>query len=551
MRVVVVATVLLAVPVHAQEEEPSSLPDQTGPVWADEVAPGPMDQVVPVAEEETDAGDEIVAPEATEESSSLPDQTGPAWVDEVAAGSMGQVIPVAEEETDAGDEIVAPEATEVELLAQQFERFKKLINDGVYDEADTVAKRAVELAIQVTGPGSLVTAKALTNLAIAQDRNMQYDPAQQNFQAAVEIIEELEDRLSVNLVNPLRGLGATQLKAGRPDLANSTFRRAVHVTHVNEGPHNLYQIELLQSLAEVSLMLGDTDEAKELQDRMYMLNVRQYASDTMALVPPLIQRAEWQHRAGMIVDERATYRRVIRIIEKNEGKDDTRLVWPLIAYGRSFGYPDRTGSADFQESSVVTGEIYFKRALRIAQANPESGWELRANAMLALGDYYMHIGNANRGRKTYVSAWNMLSEDEARLEFRRQRLERTVLLEERLLPQYVSTPPAQPALVETSPFLPATLTMSYAVSSRGRVTSLKIVEADPPEFTDMHRAIERSLRARTYRPRYEEAKPTETSNQLLIHTFYYRQADLDALRPAVEYVVKPQGSEEISDGDAG
>ena len=154
-----------------------------------------------------------------------------------------------------------------------------------------MAKRAVEMALNVTGPRSLETAKALTNLAIVQDRNEQYDSAQQNYQSAIVIIEDMDNRLSEHLVNPLKGLGAAQLKTGRPDLADGTFRRAVHITHVNEGPHNLYQIELLQALAEVSLMLGSPDDAKVLQDRMYLLNVRRFADDTMALIPPLLQRA--------------------------------------------------------------------------------------------------------------------------------------------------------------------------------------------------------------------------------------------------------------------
>lgn len=459
---------------------------------------------------------------------------------------MDQVVPVGPEETTASDERVAPAVTDTELLIQEFARFKELLNSGAYDEADTTAKKAVEMALQVKGPRSIETAKALTNLAIVQGRTEQYDPAQQNYQSAIEIIEEADDRLSEHLINPLKGLGATQIRVGRPDLADRTFRRAVHITHVNEGPHNLFQIELLQALAEVSLMLGSPDDAKELQDRMYMLNVRQYANDSMALVPPLVKRAQWQHRAGMIIDERLTYRRVIRIIEKNKGKDAVDLIQPLIAYGRSFAHPDLTGGSEFQQTNITTGEIYFKRALRISEESPESDWKLRANAHLALGDYYMHINNASRSRKAYVAAWEMLSENEAdeALEFRRNMLERAVLLEERQLPKYVSTRQDQRAAIAADQFLKATLKVSYAVSPRGRVSSLKIVEADPPDFTEMHRVIQRLLRARTYRPRYENAEPVETPNQLLVHTFFYRQSDLDALRPELEE------AEESVDADA-
>lgn len=462
-----------------------------------------------------------------------------AQEDDTGPSPMDQVVPVGPEETAEIDEPVAPAATDTELLIQEFARFKELLNSGAYDEADTAAKRTIELALKAKGPRSIETAKALTNLAIVQDRTEQYDPAQQNYQSAIEIIEETDNRLSEHLVNPLKGLGAAQLRVGRPDLADGTFRRAVHITHVNEGPHNLYQIELLQALAEVSMMLGSPDDAKELLDRMYMLNVRQYAEDTMALIPPLIRRAQWQHRAGMIIDERVTYRRVIRIIEQNKGKNAVDLVQPLIAYGRSFAHPDMTGGSEFQQANMTSGEIYFKRALRISEQSPESNWKLRANANLALGDYYMHVNNASRGRKAYIAAWELLSEDEEPLEFRRNMLERAVLLEERQLPKYVNTTKNQRAPVVADQFLEATLKVSYAVSARGRVSSLKIVEAEPPDFTDMHRVIQRLIRARTYRPRYENAEPVETPNQLLVHTFLYRQADLDALRSEAEETEEP------------
>ena len=253
--------------------------------------------------------------------------------DEFETAPMGpppdQLVPVADEFVLEDEPAPAPELTDEQQLLAQFERYKSLMDDGVLDEADTVAKRVVELAIRVSGPESTDTARALTNLAIVQHRTQQYDAARQNFQSAVEIIESNEDRLNAQLVNPLRGLGVAQLEGGRPDLAVSTFQRAVHVTHVNEGPHNLDQVEILNSLAEASLRLGSTEEARDIQDTIYALNARHYADNVLDLLPALMERAIWQHRAGFIYDERTTYRRVIRIIEEVFGKDDLRLIDPL------------------------------------------------------------------------------------------------------------------------------------------------------------------------------------------------------------------------------
>ena len=100
------------------------------------------------------------------------------------------------------------------------------------------------------------------------------------------------------LINPLKGLGAAQLANGRPDQAVQTFGRAVHVTHVNEGPHNVDQIELLESLAETNLILGEVDQARDVHELIYNLNERHYRANMLDLVPSLMRRARWQQLAS-------------------------------------------------------------------------------------------------------------------------------------------------------------------------------------------------------------------------------------------------------------
>ena len=511
IRNILVATTLLAMSAGAQENDTSEQHDQGEPP------------------NEEDVFKDFVLEEGVLNDDGLDNATIP--------GPLDQVVPVADEEiTVATDEVTneVPELTDMEQLLVEFERYKELMGNGVYDEADTVAKRVVEMAARMTGSQSLETARALTNLAIVQHRNQQYVPAQQNFLASIEIIEEADNRLSPYLVNPLRGLGAAQLEGGRPDLASATFTRAVHITHVNEGPHNLYQLELLQSLAEVQLRLGESEEARDLQDRMYQLNIRQHSTDSMALIPPLVERANWQHRAGLIIEERTTYRRVIQIIEKNEGKDSLMLVTPLLAYGKSFFYTDRSGMSEMQQSGVSSGEMFFKRAVRIVENDPETDWKLRATTKLSLGDYYLYIGSENRARRVYVDAWEMLSTDEEMLEFRRNMLERAVLLEERPLPQYVSNQSESDSSAGPDDLLTASLTVNFDIDERGRVSSLKFIEVEPSDFVQMHRAVQRNLRSRVYRPRFADGLPAATPDQFLVHTYYYRQEDLDAIRSAAD-----------------
>ena len=449
-------------------------------------------------------------------------------------GLMDQTVPVAEDDAaaEAAAQAGPPRRREADLreqLLDEFENYKRLMSEGIYDEADTVAKRVVTLSIQLTGPRSSETAKALTNLGIVQHRNKQFDAAQQNFAGAIEIIEDRQDRLNRRLINPLKGLGAAQLEGGRPDLAKQTFTRAIHITHVNEGPHNMDQIDILESLAETNVRLGSIEEARAMHDKIYLLHRRRYEDDQLALIPSLLRRAEWQHRAGYIADEQATYRRAIRIIETNGSKQDIRLIEPLTKLGESYFYTDLHGEQGLHHNPV-TGEIYFKRALRIAESSPKSDWVTVADSRLSLADYYMMQGNHSRARKLYKELWESLSTDETRLLYRDEIFSRAAPLNDRPIPEFASEAGPSPLGTPSEEFLQGSVTMSFSVTNRGRVIEIEPVEVVPGEFTDMQKLVHREIRGRLYRPRFEDAEPVKTTNQVFTHLFYYKQSDLEERR---------------------
>ena len=456
--------------------------------------------------------------------------------DEDTGGLLDQTVPVAEEgvATEAESRQGPPRRRRVDLrddLLDEFDNYKRLMSEGIYDEADTVAKRVVTLSIELTGPRSSETAKALTNLGIVQHRNKQFDAAQQNFAAAIDIIEDIEDRLNRSLINPLKGLGAAQLEGGRPDLAKRTFTRAVHITHVNEGPHNMDQVDILESLAETNVRLGSLEEAREMHDKIFLLHRRRYEDDQLALIPSLMRRAEWQHRAGYIVDEQATYRRAIRIIETNAGKDDGRLIEPLTKLGESYFYHDLHGEQGLNHSPA-TGEIYFKRALRIAESNSTSDWSAVTSSRLALADYNMMQGNHTRAKKLYKEIWESLSGDETMLFYRDEIFSNAVPLNGQPIREFAGEAGPSPLGTPSGEFLQGSVTVSFSVTDRGRVVDIEPVEVVPAEFTDMQKLVHREVRGRLYRPRFEEAEPVDTTGEVFTHLFYYKLSDLEERREA-------------------
>lgn len=457
---------------------------------------GPMDPSVPVAEE-------YVSP-------------------------MDQSVPVAEEAA-ANDPKLDEDTDEVteEKLLNEFARYRRLLSEGTLDEADIAAKRIVEMTIKVYGPRSRETANALNNLGIVQHSNGQFDAAMQNFSSAVEIIELLENKLDIDLVNPLKGLGAAQLAGGRPDKANDTFTRATHITHVNEGPHNIGQVEILESLVEIQLTLGDTRAARSILDRIHVLNVRFFEKDPLGLIPSLMERAKWQHRAGYYSDERVTYRRAIRIVESGNGKYDPMLIEPLRRLGESFYFVDLSVSTTQQPEQITTGEIYFKRAVRVAEKAENLDWRVLAATKLALADFYTYTDTQTRSRRIYREVWKLLSSDAERIAVRDELLGDPVATHIVQLPVFVGN--SGSAATTPGERLTGRVTVDYTVSSRGRVRKLTTT-VSPHEFTDIQRMVHREVRQRFYRPKIVEGKPVEAENEVFVHEFSYTQADLDSLR---------------------
>lgn len=517
-------------PVALAQTENESVSGTAGPPTSSEDPAAPA-----VRGEDTDAA----ATDPQDADSVTPEDSGDAVADAPAGEPpaitvLDQVAPVAEDPAEediygppeSGDEVLSDH----ERMLEEFERYKELTDAGIYAEAANAAKRVVELSIRENGPRSNDTARALSNLALAQHQVGNYDAAQQNFESAIEIIIDNEDRLSNSLINPLKGLGASQMRAGRPDLAAETYRRAVHISHVNEGPHNIEQIEILRALAETHLQLGDVDSARDSQDMIYALNARHYQGRAAEMIPALMRRAEWQHRTGYIIDERATYRRIIRIIEETKGKDDFALIQPLQKLGESYFYVDMSDPSTYSPAAVASGEIYFKRALRIAEEHPESDWRDVADAMIALGDYYNFRSDTGRSRKTYRDAWEFLSAGTDRVDVREQKLERVISLHEQPIPRFVGEATAQDEANADPALREGRIVVSYTINTRGRVSDLAVVEAQPEEFTDMRDQVVREMRKRVFRPRLENGEAIETANQVMSHTFYYRQDELDALR---------------------
>lgn len=443
--------------------------------------------------------------------------------------------PVFDEEiTEELEALPPPPESAADRLRRLFKLYRDAMNDRMYAEADTLAKQIVELTIETNGLDNVDTARAITNLAIAQHGAGDYESAQLNFNASIEIIERISDRLNEDLINPLRGLAAAQLALGNAGAAAETYGRAVHISHVNFGPHNLEQVEVLESLAETHLASGNFEEAVDIQRRIFGLQARNVSMDSAEILPALRTQARWLHRLQLYDRERYTWRRVISILEDLRGKQDLSLIPPLTSLGRSYLFFSPQEISYQQPASNTTGEIYLKRALRIAEDNPESDWATKSQAMLALGDYYILTERPNRAERMYRDAWELLSGDPELERARDNELQSLAFLNDARPPRYYGIDSGPVLARQPDGFESATVTFRYSVSPRGRLTNIELIEAEPQGFDDMERSVVRELRRAVRRPRVVDGQTVQTDNLTFSHEFFYRPSDLPETVTAAE-----------------
>lgn len=387
-----------------------------------------------------------------------------------------------------------------------------------YQEAEAAAKQRIEYLLDVRGAKAHV-AEALHALALAQHLGGQHDTALLNYFAAIGILENVESGLSEKLIKPLRGVGDTYMATERADLALPAYDRALHLTHVNEGPHSLDQVEILDALMEANVQLGDFDTALAVIDRMHALHARQFATDSEEMLPVLERRARLLNRLGRHQDERLVYLDIVRIIEASRGENDVGLIEPYTAMGRT--YLHEVGEVTFRsEPTGQTGETYLKKAVMVARSSPEANWLVQEQALIELGDYYTIIDVQDKARRAYRDAWQLLSADDRYVEQRRKDLENVALLIQPGLDRYANFGYRSSAAEEAA-YTEGHILARFKINDRGRVTDIEIVEADPADFSAMEIRVQRTLRESIYRPRHEDGRPVITENQLFRHDFLY------------------------------
>ena len=423
--------------------------------------------------------------------------------------------------------IQKPPATANSQQHDRFESFAEAVANEAFTEAEISAKYMVEQIGSKESGDAAARARALHNLAVAQQLNGNLDSAIQNYTAAVDVIVAEGDNLDPALILPLRGLAVSIQDAERPDEAFAALSRAQHVSDVNFGPHSFKQLPILHAQIRMHLDNDDQAAALELLDRIQTLYSRVYARTAEEMLPALYQRAEVYRKLAMHSSEFRAWRHILEIKESHLAENDLALIEPHLKLAATHTRDLR--QIGYRAVTTSPAELHLKKALQIAENSSDDNWQARKDCLIAMADFYTVFDMKGRARRYYKSAWELLSSDERSLATRAELMEKPVPLAQGKPDPYANFEYRRDSdKIDPDDYETGEIVIGFTINDRGRPKDLQVISANPPNFSHMEKRVRNAVERFVYRPRYAHGQPTATVDLRYRTEYFYHPDDYAA-----------------------
>lgn len=237
-------------------------------------------------------------------------------------------------------------------------------------------------------------------LATIQEKNREFDAAQESYQQLISLIEERDGIYAVELIEPLTGSGRVNLEQSNYEQAEAQFKRAQHLSHRAEGVHTPRQKEIIDLLTRIHMELDQPLAGDQQQRFSLYLSERQSGKNSTKLLPALYKMAEWYLETGQFSRSRKIYEKAEDIIVEHDGDQDLKLVEALRGIARTR-----------QLQGVCCSYKPLQRLLTILKAAEQTKPAEIALAMAELADGYSISKKRSQARKFYRQAWLTLQSE--------------------------------------------------------------------------------------------------------------------------------------------
>jgi TonB family protein len=365
---------------------------------------------------------------------------------------------------------------------------EEYVESGDYAAALALGDHLLELAAAEFGPESERVAEAHMLLARVHRANHDYEGAEQEILAAVDVFEEADGPLAATLVEPYLDLGDNYNDDGNYAGALASYTEARNIGRRNYGLLNENQIPIIYEMSEAASKLGDSEEANNLQLDAVTLVERVYGSDSAQAVDAQFKYAAWLRAARLYDQERNVYLQIEQTIEQSLGSDPLMLVRTMRERAASFrdeGYGDSRGLGGLFE------------AVKLLEGLPDPNPLLLAQVWTDIGDWYVAFNIVGAG-DPYASAWATLGQLENGDELRRDWFDDlTILRMGSLSRRGLTTDPTAPM---------GRVVVYFTIDTAGRPRDIRITESEPPGFKDV--SVIRLIQDARFRPRIVDGELT-------------------------------------------
>ncbi|WIO74771.1 energy transducer TonB [Porticoccaceae bacterium LTM1] len=330
--------------------------------------------------------------------------------------------------------------------------------------------------------------------------------------------------------------------------AIDAFRHSLHVNRVNNGIHSLTQEPMLRGMIESQNALDNYIEVTRNYSQLLWIYEKTYGFSAPELIPVLEEASNWHQKiyelsdeknaAGHLIQSIALAGSAVDIATENFGNTSLQLIHLLknIAYSSyqlanhygqyryinaqdrsnfqitrnssfarldSSSLPMATGSSDEEriwQDSYNSGLMAYQRIIDILNDN-DAEPQLRATALVQLGDWFTLFKRRSSALDVYEQAWNLLTE----------------VNDLETLDKLLGSPERLPDFDRDNgqPLPDQLARIEMRITSDGLARDIEILETYPANDEGLEQSARRILRNWKFRPRFEKGKPVETEGYVL------------------------------------
>jgi len=148
----------------------------------------------------------------------------------------------------------------------------------------------------------------------------------ENYQATIDEIQASNGEFSIQLLEPLQGLGRTLKEQGREEDAIEVLNHAIHLLRRNEGVYTPKQLDLINELTEISIGGDKPLKANKQKEFSYFISSRFHGEDSLKLIPATYELAKWYMRTGQLRESMELLERTLDTMEGKGWKNEPGLI---------------------------------------------------------------------------------------------------------------------------------------------------------------------------------------------------------------------------------